>query len=76
MEKIHPDATPINIKDNKQVGWRFEHKYFTFDAIQSNDGRVDVYIILWGDDQPTDTTWFIDWEGVRRYLEILLKGSG
>lgn len=74
MLQIHSAATPIIIADNKQVGWSYENRDFTYQAIQSHDGRVDVYII-WGDDQPNDVTWFIDFEGAKRYLDILLQTS-
>lgn len=70
--KIHPDAIRVHQKGTDvQKGWALHTKYFSYLAIKSNDGRIDVYV-EWGDDQPMDVTWFVDWEGAARYLKIML----
>lgn len=52
----------------EQKGWHFETEEFTLEAIQ-RDERVDVYV-YWNE-TTEEYTWFINWEGVRRYLSIL-----
>lgn len=73
MLKIHPDAKPIYKKGTtEQIGWMFENRSFSFEAVQDPEGTVSVYI-EWGDGLDGDIVGFEDWSETERYLLQLLK---
>jgi hypothetical protein len=80
MLKIHPDATPLIIEDNKQVGWQLITNDFEFHAICQIglDGKpaetVSSYV-NWGDDQGADVVEHESMDDAKRWLDTLLQAS-
>jgi hypothetical protein len=70
MKQLHKNATPM-IAADEQVGWRFEHPYFVYDAIEQEDGKVRVYIQWTGMPDPDDEI-FNDWDEVIEDLTKLI----
>lgn len=79
MFEIHPDATPLIIEDNKQVGWQLITQDFEFHAILQLDalGKLTENVacyVNWGDDQP-DVSEHPNMEDAKRWLDTLLQAS-
>lgn len=80
MLKIHPDATPLIIENDKQVGWQLITSDFEFHAIFQidQDGKAAETVssyVNWGDDQGTDVVEHKSMEDAKRWLDTLLQAS-
>lgn len=80
METIHPDAVPLIIANDKQVGWELLTPDFEFTAIVQigfglNPVESITSYIHWGDGLRPEVTVHDNWVEVKSWLDTLLQAS-